>query len=110
MNTSIYIGWGKKFTQVICFKEGTVVCSGVSQTVSLTWEICDLFGDFVKMQILIQDIGVGTKICISYRLLGDPDTSGPHLNFTGKEASVQTFSFLSSDIFLQKPQQTKNST
>lgn len=50
---------------------------------------------------------MGTKTCISYRLPGGADTSGPHLDFTGKEASVQTFSFLSSDIFLQKPQQTE---
>lgn len=39
-------------------------------------------------------------ICISYKLPGDADAAGLHLNFTAKRLESRPLSFFSSDIFL----------
>lgn len=45
------------------------------------------------MQVLIQEVWRAAQDCISYKFPDDADAVGPHLNFSGKEARVQTIVF-----------------
>lgn len=45
------------------------------------------------MQVLIQEVWRVAQDCISYKFPDDADAAGPHLNFSGKEARVQTIVF-----------------
>ena len=50
-------------------------------------------GDFVKMQILIQEVLGGPQDCMSCKPPGNATSAGTQLHYSGKEARIQAIVF-----------------